>query len=74
MKAQELITQVRNADKRMYDLHLRFVETNGAEGFQCLNPDVMKAKVDRTDRQIVEEFLAKGAQIDDVQEFLAALA
>jgi len=73
MKAADLIKEVRESTQRMWDSHLQYIETNGEVGMLCFTPEVMKKKLERTDRDIVNEGLAKGVLIEDAEEYLASL-
>jgi len=73
MKAADLIKEVRESTQRMWDSHLQYIETNGEVGMLCFTPEVLKKKLERTDRDIVNEGLAKGVLIEDAEEYLASL-
>ena len=42
-------------------------------GLNCLDTDTLMQRLSRTDREIVEQGLAKGVYIEDADEFLAGL-
>lgn len=73
MKAADLIKEVRESTQRMWDSHLQYIETNGEVGMLCFTPEVMKKKLERTDRDIINEGIAKGVLIEDAEEYLASL-
>lgn len=73
MKAAVLIKEVRESTQRMWDSHLQYIETNGEVGMLCFTPDIMKQKLDRTDRDIINEAIAKGVAIEDAEEYLASV-
>lgn len=73
MKAAEFIKIVRDDIKELTELHQLCISSEGKFGLRCLNPDELERKMKRTDREILEEYLACGAQIDDAEEYLAKI-
>lgn len=73
MKAAEFIKIVRNDMQELYDLHQLSVSSGGKLGLRCLNPEEFEKKMMHTDREILELYLAEGAQIEDADEYLANL-
>lgn len=70
MKAAEFIKVVRDDLQELYDMHILAVQTSGKSGFLCLKPDGLIAKMNQTDREILEYYLSQGAEIEDAEEFL----
>lgn len=73
MKAANLIKEVRESTQMLWDSYQKYIDTNGEEGMLCFTPDVLKEKLNRTDRDIIEQGLAKGVYIEDAEEYLANL-
>lgn len=73
MKAVNFIKVVRDDMQELYAMHQLSVSTNGKLGLRCLDPDVLEKKMNRTDKEILEFYLAEGAQIEDAEEYLATL-
>lgn len=73
MKAAALIKEVRDSTQYLYDAYQRYLESDGLVGLNCLDPDTLTQRLNRTDREIVEQGLAKGVYIEDADEFLAGL-
>lgn len=73
MKASEFIEIVRDDTNELYRMHELSISTNGEQGLLCLNPDKLIEKMNRTDKEILEFYLAEGAQIEDADEYLANL-
>lgn len=73
MKAAVLIKEVRDSTQALWNSHMRYVESGGEFGMLCFTPDVLKQKLDRTDRDIIEQGLAKGVYIEDADEYLSKL-
>lgn len=71
MKAAALIKEVRESTQALWESHQRWIETNGEMGLRCFTPDVLKEKLERTDRDIIEQGIAKGVYIEDAAEYLA---
>lgn len=71
MRAAEFIKIVRDDLSELYHLHQLAVETDDKQGFRCLKPERLMEKMARTDKEILEYYLAEGAQIEDVDEYLA---
>ena len=70
MKAAEFIKVVRDDLQELYDMHILPVQTNGKDGLLCLKPECLMAKMNQTDRELLEYYLAQGAEIDDAEEYL----
>ena len=73
MKAADLIKEVRSSTQLLWDSHMRYIESGGEVGMPFFTPDILKQKLDRTDRDIIEQGLAKGVYIEDAEEYLAKL-
>ena len=73
MKAADFIRVVREDLEELYKMHRLAVESGGANGFLCLKPEDLIQKMERTDREILEFYLAQGAEIEDAQEYLARI-
>lgn len=73
MKAATLIKEVRESTQLLWNSHMRYIESGGEVGMPCFTPDVLKQKLERTDRDIIEQGLAKGVYIEDADEYLAKL-
>jgi hypothetical protein len=73
MKAVEFIKVVRDDLRELYDLHELAVATDGKQGFLCLTPERLIEKMNRTDKEILELYLAEGAAIEDAAEYLASI-
>lgn len=73
MKAADFIRVVREDLDELYKMHRLAVESGGAMGFLCLKPEDLIQKMERTDREILEFYLAQGAEIEDAQEYLARI-
>ena len=71
MKAADFIKVVRNDLQELLEMHELSVATNGKQGCRCLNPEILYQKIRQSDREILEHYLAKGAVIDDAEEYLA---
>lgn len=70
MKAVDFIKVVRQDLQELYDLHCLSIESDGTRGLRCLKPDILEKQMRRSDREIIELYLSKGANIDDADEFL----
>lgn len=70
MKAADLINQVRESTKQLWDSYQLFLSSNGASGLNCFTPEILEQKMNRTDREIVEQGVAKGLYIEDADEYL----
>ena len=70
MKAAALIKEVRDSTQQLWDSHMRYVESGGQVGMLCFTPDALKQKLDRTDREIIEQGLARGIYIEDADDYL----
>lgn len=42
-------------------------------GLCCFDPDLLEERLKRSDRDIIEQGLAKGVYIEDAEEYLAKL-
>ena len=73
MKAADLIKEVRSSTQLLWDSHMRYIESGGEVGMPCFTPDILKQKLGRTDRDVIEQGLAKGVYIEDAEEYLAKL-
>lgn len=73
MKAAEFIKVVRDDLQELYNMHILAVQTNGKYGFLCLKPEGLMAKMNQTDRELLEHYLAQGAEIDDAEEYLKSI-
>ena len=71
MKAVDFIKSIRDNFNELYELHEMAIESNGEIGCVCLNPERLFELLNRTDAEIVRDYLAKGAPIEDAEEFLA---
>ena len=71
MKAAVLIKEVRESTQMLWDSHQKYIDTNGEAGMLCFTPDILKEKLNRTDRDIIEQGLTKGIYIEDAEEYLA---
>ena len=72
MKALDFIKQIRDNFNELYALHEMAIESNGEVGCICLNPERLFELMNRTDAEIVRDYLEKGAPIEDADEFLAS--
>lgn len=70
----KLVAIVRSDLQKLYDMHLLAVSTEGKQGFRCFNPEVLEAKMKRTDEEILNDLISDGAIIDGVEEYLASLS
>lgn len=70
MKAADLIKEVRETTQYLYDSYQKYLETGGQVGLCCFDPDVLEARLKRTDREIIEQGLAKGVYIEDAEDYL----
>lgn len=73
MKAAALIKEVRESTQRLYDSYQKYLETDGKMGLCCFDPDLLEERLKRSDRDIIEQGLAKGVYIEDAEEYLAKL-
>ena len=55
MKAEIVIKQVRDDMQMMWNKHLLYTETKGAEGIPCLDVPSMKEYMNRTDEEILRD-------------------
>lgn len=72
MKAAALIKEVRESTQHLYDSYQRYLESDGQSGLCCFDPDVLEARLNRTDKEIIEQGLAKGLYIEDAEDYLAS--
>lgn len=70
----KLVATVRSDLKKLYDMHLLSVSTDGKQGLRCFNPEALEAKMKRTDEEILNDLISNGAMIDGVEEYLASLS
>lgn len=73
MKAAALIKEVRESTQHLYDSYQKYLETDGKMGLCCFDPDLLEERLNRSDRDIIEQGLAKGVYIEDAEEYLAKL-
>lgn len=73
MKAVALIKEVRESTQHLYDSYQKYLETDGQMGLRCFDPDLLEERLRRSDRDIIEQGLAKGVYIEDAEEYLAKL-
>ena len=73
MKAAALIKEVRESTQHLYDSYQKYLETDGKMGLCCFDPDLLEERLKRSDRDIIEQGLAKGVYIEDAEEFVAKL-
>ena len=71
MLAEKLIEEVRTSNQKMWDAYQLWLNTGGAQGLECLTPDIMEQKLNRTDEEIFTEAEAKGIYIVGKEEYLA---
>ncbi|MBO7312290.1 MAG: hypothetical protein J6U82_05745 [Alistipes sp.] len=65
-----MIKEVRESTQALWESHQRYIETNGEAGLLCFTPDVLIQRLNRTDREIIEQGLAKGVYIEDAEDYL----
>lgn len=70
MKGAALIKEVRETTQRLYDSYQTYLVTDGQSGLRCFDPDILEARMKRTDREIIEQGLAKGVYIEDADDYL----
>lgn len=70
MKANDFIVDVRSSTQRLWDSYQLFLSTKGEQGMNCFTPDKMKQLLERSDKEIIEQGLAKGVYIEDAEAFL----
>lgn len=73
MKASVFLQIVRDDLNELYEMHKLAVLTDGKQGFLCLKPDQLIEKMKRSDREILEFYIAQGAEIEDAEEYLASI-
>lgn len=73
MKAKDFVADVRNSNQRLWDSYQLYLSTKGEEGMNCFTPDKMKELLERTDKEIVKQGLAKGVYIEDAEKFLNSI-
>lgn len=71
MKAADLIREVRESTQVLYDSYQRYLATDGQSGMCCFDPDILEQRMNRTDKEIIEQGLAKGVYIEDADKYLA---
>ncbi len=72
MKAAQFIQVVRKDMQELWDMHELSLATDGMQGCPCLNPEYLTAQMGRSDREILEHYLALGAEIEDAEAFLSS--
>ena len=70
MRAADFIKVVRDDLQELYNMHILAVQTNGKEGFLCLKPESLIAKMRQTDRELLDYYIAQGADIEDAEDYL----
>lgn len=70
MRAAALIKEVRDSTQYLYDSYQKYLETGGQAGLCCFDPDVLYMRLNRTDKEIVEQALARGVYIEDAEDYL----
>lgn len=70
MKAADLIKEVRETTQYLYDSYQKYLKTGGQSGLCCFDPDILETRLKRTDREIIEQGLAKGVYIEDAEDYL----
>lgn len=73
MKAEDVVKTVREDMQELYEMHKLAITTNGEQGFLCLDIDGFLRLMNRSDGEILESYIAQGAQIEDADEYLASL-
>ena len=73
MKAEDVIKMVRRDVEEMWNKHLTWIKTNGAEGMPCLDIPAMEKLRARTDREILDKAVSRGVYVIDREEYLAKL-
>lgn len=69
----KLIDVVRSDLQKFYNLHQLSVQSGGTQGLRCFNPEELERKINRTDKEILDDLIAKGAIIDGIDEYLDSL-
>ena len=59
MKAAALIKEVRESTQHLYDSYQKYLETDGKMGLCCFDPDLLEERLKRSDRDVIEQGLAK---------------
>lgn len=59
--------------QKLYDMHLLSISTEDQQGLRCFNPEILKAKLNRTDEEILNDLISGGAVIDGIEAYLASL-
>ena len=59
--------------RKEIDARQKWLETDGKMGLCCFDPDLLEERLKRSDRDIIEQGLAKGVYIEDAEEYLAKL-
>ena len=71
---QKWLETEKKAVGRYLDWHTGILlETDGKMGLCCFDPDLLEERLKRSDRDIIEQGLAKGVYIEDAEEYLAKL-
>jgi len=71
---ESLISVVRNDYQKLYEKHKLSIESNGALGLRCFNPDVLEKVLAYSDKEILEFLESKGTVIQGKEEYLAQLS
>lgn len=72
MKAQDVINKNRKSFEELKQMHLDYINSNGEQGSACLNYEhFLTNYYNLTDKQIIEQVLSRGIEIEDAEEFLA---
>lgn len=69
----ELIRVTRSDVERLYNLHQLSIESNGNQGLKCLNPEKLDYLMNRTDEEILQDYMAQGYTITKADEYLASI-
>lgn len=69
-----LISVVRNDYQKLYEKHKLSIESNGALGLRCFNPEVLEQILAYSDEEILEFLESKGSVIQGKEEYLAQLS
>lgn len=69
MTINDLLTSVRSSNLRLWESHLRFIESNGQEGMRCFSPEKMQELINRTDDEIIMAAIARGVYLEDLDNY-----
>lgn len=70
MLAEDVIKKNRESLQRLKDMHDEAVSTNGGSGLKCLDEDEFMKMYNWTDREILEQIVARGVEITNMEEYL----